>query len=99
MTRVSTWNWNESTRPFEKVSCSRMASSFGVPSGFTSSAVCRSVMVAEIGRPGKNLAPPEATKIEPLKTTGLSASKFTSKLLTPMRMSSNSRKLPNLIVR
>ena len=37
-----------------------------VPFGFRSSAVRRSVIVAEIGLPGKNFAPPEATKIEPL---------------------------------
>ncbi len=60
-TRVSTSNMNVSTRPSEKVSSRRMASSFCVPSKLRSSAVCRSVIVADMGRPGKNLAPPEAT--------------------------------------
>ncbi len=70
-----------------------------VPSGFRSSAVARSVIDAENGLPGKNVAPPEATKIEPLKTTGLSAEKSTVKFWTPIRRSSNSRMPPKLILR
>jgi hypothetical protein len=58
---VSTLNWNESTLPPENVSWRRIASSFGVPSAFLSSAVLRSVIVAENGRPGRNFTPPDAT--------------------------------------
>jgi hypothetical protein len=58
---VSILNWNDWTRPPEKVSCSRSASVFGVPSGFRSSAVLRSLIVAENGLPGKKRAPPDAT--------------------------------------
>jgi hypothetical protein len=60
---------------------------------FLSSAVARSVIVAEIVLPGKNVAPPEATKIEPLKTTG-PLSKSTEKFVTPIRRSANSRMPP-----
>ena len=58
---VSTLNLNASTSPPAKTSSSRIASSFGEPSGLLSSAVWRSVIVAEIVLPGKNFAPPEAT--------------------------------------
>ena len=58
---MSTLNWNDWTRPFAKFSCRRSASVFGVPSGFLSSAVLRSVIVAENGLPGKKRAPPDAT--------------------------------------
>ena len=37
-----------------------MASSLRLPSGFLSSAVCRSVIVALNDLPGNSLAPPEA---------------------------------------
>ena len=58
---VSTWNWNESTLPFENESWRRIASSLSEPSALRSSAVLRSVIETENAPPGKSLAPPEAT--------------------------------------
>ncbi len=57
---VSMVSWNESTLPLVKVSCARMASSLGLPSGFLSSAVSRSLIVALIDLSGNSVAPPEA---------------------------------------
>ncbi len=59
-----------STLPAVKVSSRRSASSLSVPSALRSSAVRRSVIVALIGLPGKNFAPPEAKKIVPLNGCG-----------------------------
>ena len=63
---VSILTLKASTLPSVKVSSRRSASSLSVPSGLRSSAVRRSVIVAVIGLPGKNVAPPEAKKIVPL---------------------------------
>ena len=92
---VSTSNTKPVTRPSSKSSCRRSASVSGCPSSRRSSAVRRSVIVAEIGRPGKSLAPPEAMAMEPSKLIAAPTVKL--KFSTMKRMSSNSRMLPNVI--
>ena len=54
------FSWKASTWPSLKVSAIRKASSSGVPSGRTSSAVLRSVRDALTVLPGNSLAPPVA---------------------------------------
>ena len=78
-----------------KVSAMRNASVSGVPSGRLSSAVRRSVSVAENGLPGNSLAPPVAMKILPVKSpNGLPAPIVTVRPEMPTRMSSSSRMPP-----
>ena len=97
---VSRSNLNPSIWPFVKVSVARRASVSGeLGRSLPGSAVRRSVMLAVKAPPfGKSFAPPLAMKIEPLKTSGFSASKLTEKFVTPTRMSSNSRMLPKRIL-
>jgi len=54
------------------------------------------VRVADTGLPGRNLAPPEAKKIVPLKSTAWP--NVTLKLVMPTRRSSNSNSPPKLIL-
>ena len=98
--RVSTSKMKALTSPFSNLRDARMASVSGTPGRISGSAVVRSLIVADTGRPGRNLAPPEATKIVPVNAVLESSvpSKKTLKSLTPIRRSSNSRMLPKAIL-
>ena len=93
--KVSTLNLNDSTFPSSNSIVARIASVSGRPAMSVGSAVVRSLMTAEIGRPGKKRAPPEAIKMLPSKSSDWP--KVTEKFCTPIRMSSSSRMLPILI--
>ncbi len=97
---VSASKMKASTAPSVKLSDARTASVSGIFGAMFGSAVVRSLMVAETGRPGRNFAPPEAMNIVPLNCVSLSSPppKMTSKSLTPMRRSSNSRMFPKAIL-
>ena len=91
MRRVSALNCSPLTLPSSNSRPTRRASVSGIPEARGGSEI-RSVMLAEMGLPGKNLAPPEAIKIVPSKS--MAVPKVISKSVTPMRISSSSRILP-----
>ena len=86
--RVSAWKMKPLTLPSSNSSPRRMASVSGTPGAMSGSTDSRSVIVADTGLPGRNFAPPEATKMVPLKT--ICWPKVTLKSVTPTRRSSNS---------
>ena len=90
--KVSTLKTKALILPSSNSSVARSASVSGLPGRSLGSAVVRSEISAEMGLPGKNLAPPEAMKMLPSKSSDWP--KITSKFCTPTRMSVNSRMPP-----
>ena len=95
---VSTLNTRPLTRPPSNSRETRMASVSGKPGARSGSEVTLSLSVADIGRPGRNRAPPEAMKMVPSKPACAPLPKVTLKSVTPMRRSSNSRMSPKAIL-
>ena len=92
---VSASKRNAETLPSSNSSVARIASVSGRPGRSVGSEPTRSLIVAEIGRPGRNRTPPVAKKMLPSKSTAWP--KVTPKFWTPILRSSNSRIEPNLM--